>query len=1064
MMMFSINLVCRIDNTAPFLSIDSLLSKTWYNTIGGIVSYAGTAVDNLGTYNSGITNSSFKYSQYDWTTTSYIITNASFEVELTGSTWSDNDEILTINDANVTLTVYVWDRCNNTNSASIQIWHDDTPPTITYTDPTAGADTPFYIPADESTTIFDIDFGITGGQSFYSGLTKAEYRTDDGTGWVTIFDNTGNPLSSDYTTDWQILDWFNSLFNDNNTIDLRVTDEMVSISVEGDEGSIPQPSLYDWNGSDFLLSFTFNSSTVIDYIYIYSDANLIEQRFTQGEIGWQADTPGPDLHSVTDVSVSYDIGNTGNRSIYVRAQNNAGLNSSWIEVRLFVDEEDPTISFQSITEVSWKWTIHPIGNILYYSELMSSNYADFTVTVNPVDTGSGMTNGYVVFELFSGIPSQQVTDKGSFNVTASTSNGTWISAYAVDASGRSSTTDDIVQVIKDNTKPSTPLIAQVLENSEFLFYDGTLFFSNTHSGSEPFTVNITSQDTQAGLENLTGSFEFGETLANRADNTYDNGFQITYYVDPTESAASINCVVYDNVGNSDSVSLSTVLDNGKPTNLMITTVTESSEFIYYDGSILYYSNDQSMNDAFTISLTALEALSGIQNVTGSLDFGETRFSTDNSSGTFDLTYNIGEGETASGAVLTLIVYDNVGNSESISLTSTLDNDAPTLPIITGVSTTSQYLYYDGATTLYYTNNKAGMAELFTLHFTTSDALSDLQKAVGSNDFSETPQDPSYSSGYDLPYTVSETEHAGGDNQIIATVYDNVGNTVSISLTCTIDNAGPIGVVINDVIVQSGAQYLYYDSGNEILYYSNNQPMTESFTVQVTASDAISGKQKANASEFNDDVTNSTYGANGYELTFDVQNTESAPTFTITVWDHVGNPTNVVLNTFEDNAIPQNLQIITVLESSDYLYYDGTDFFFSNNQSMTATFTIRVTGTDGGAGLKNATGDEEFNDVGVGDNSYTTYYELNYEIVQTDGVSDGAVTITLFDLVGNPASIDLTCYEDNEVPNVWLENNAVSENSDFTYYIGDGTQILWYSNQMSTDVDVDITVSTTDSKR
>jgi hypothetical protein len=1083
----SISLTCRKDNIAPSITIDSHLNKTWYNTLLGISSFSGTATDDLGIFNSGITNSSFKHSQYDGTAEIDIIINNSLEVQLTGVNWLEDDEITPINDANITLTIYVWDRVNNTNSASVEIWHDDTTPTITYNDPTDGGDTPFYILADESTATFDVDFVANGSKTFYSSMITAEYRTDDGTGWITIFDN---PSLSVNTTDWKILDWTNSLFNGNNTIDIRVTDEagntlthqyvpgisgfnfrydiqgplIVTINVKGNEFGIPKPALYDWNGSNFNLTFTFNSSTVIDYIYIYSDNNSIEQKFNQGDIGWLANDPIPDYHSVTNVLIHYDIGVTGNRSIYIRAENNAGLNSSWIEVKLFVDEEDPTITLQTITEVSWKWRTYAKGNILYYSDDIGLNYADFDVTVNALDSGSGMTYGFVIFEAFDGYISQQnVTETGSFNATSSTTNETWVSAYAVDASGRSSTTENLVWVLKDNGKPTNLKIENVTEISEFLYYNSTLYFSNLQLSSEPLTINVTAQDNQAGLGNLTGSVAFSETLANRSDTSYSNGFLITYYVDTGESASSISCVVYDRVGNNKSILLTTVEDTGKPTSLTILPITEESEFIYYNGSTLFYSNDKpGMNDPFTVNLTAIETLSGIQNVTGSFDFGETHISIDNPSGTFDLTYYIGEGETASGAVLTLTVFDNVGNSESTSLTCILDNDDPTLPVTSGVTETSEYLYFDGST-LFYTNNKSGMNELFIWHFTTSDASSGLLNATGSIDFDETPYNFSSVGDYDLNYTISSTEDAGVDNQIVATVYDNVGNTVSISLTCTLDNAGPTGVTITDVILQSGAQYLYYNSSAKVFYYSNNQSMDESFTVHVSALDSSSGILKANSSEFIDDVENDTYGVNGYELTFNVEFGESAPDFNIIVWDNVGNPTNIGLNTFEDNFAPQSLQIVTVLESplSDYLYYDGTEFFFSNDQFMSASFTIRVNGTDTGVGLKNATGEEEFLDTNIGDTDYTTYYELTYEISLNDGVADGAVTVRLFDRVGNWATIDLTCNEDNREPNIWLEDTAVTENTDFTYYISDGTQILWYSNQMPVPVDFNVTVSTDD---
>jgi hypothetical protein len=207
---------------------------------------------------------------------------------------------------------------------------------------------------------------------------------------------------------------------------------IISIEVRGDEG-VSDPALYDWDGTDFILSFIFNSSSNIDFIYITSDQNPAGQKYdNMSGFNWY-NTPGTDFYNTTNSIVNFDIGDTGNRSIFVRAYNEAGINSSWIEVNLFVDEDNPTVSLQSITEgTAWNWTIFAdIPNeLLYYSSLMSSNQAPFYVSITAIDVGSGMSGGYVRYEDFEEISEQNNTYSGSFYVTEATSNGTWINATA----------------------------------------------------------------------------------------------------------------------------------------------------------------------------------------------------------------------------------------------------------------------------------------------------------------------------------------------------------------------------------------------------------------------------------------------------------------------------------------------------------------------------------------------------------------------------------------------------------------------------------------------------------
>ncbi|MHA2032324.1 MAG: hypothetical protein ACW99Q_23365, partial [Candidatus Kariarchaeaceae archaeon] len=537
--------------------------------------------------------------------------------------------------------------------------------------------------------------------------------------------------------------------------------------------------------------------------------------------------------------------------------------------------------------------------------------------------------------------------------------------------------------------------------------------------NDQITLTILAQDDGggAGLLNLTGSSVFNDQPS---DFSYVSGYNLIYTINQGESGTQITFSVFDRVGNvNSSVILDLDIDNDAPTEPAIIGIIESSNNLYYNGVTLYYSNNQVMTDSFTIEVITSDSGAGLLQANGSTDFGVTPVDMVEDAGQYDLIYIVSQGDFASGDLVNITVLDLVGNVNSTSLSCVLDNNAPTKPVITQISESSEFLHFNDPTFFY--SNDQPMSESFTIQFTTIDPSSGLLKATGSIDFGgESPEDTSYSGQYELTYTVSSGETSGVDNYINITVLDQVGNSELYSLNCVLDNTGPTSISINNVIVELGAQFLFYDSSGETFYYSNDQSMSESFTVQVTAIDSLSGRLKANASEFGDSISNNTYGGSGFELTFTVNQGETSPSFNIEAWDNVGNPTSIALTTNLDNTPPQSLTISAVLESSDFLYYDGSALYFSNDQSMTTTFRIRVSGTESGSGRKNATGEVEFGDTNVGNTTYTTYYELQYIVEQDDDVSDGAVTIWLYDKVGNRNSININCRKDNTAPRLDID--------------------------------------------
>jgi hypothetical protein len=220
-----------------------------------------------------------------------------------------------------------------------------------------------------------------------------------------------------------------------------------------------------------------------------------------------------------------------------------------------------------------------------------------------------------------------------------------------------------------------------------------------------------------------------------------------------------------------------------------------------------------------------------------------------------------------------------------------------------------------------------MSDSFIIQFTTSDAAADLLNATGSLDFGgETPGDTDYSGGYyELTYTIGQGETDGGDDVAI-TVYDRVSNSITGTLSCTLDNTGPFSLKIDTVVETS--DFLHYDSSREIFFYSNDQSMNDSFAIQVSASYSGAGLKNATGEdEFGETgVEDTTYTAY-YELTYTISQSENASDnlVTITVFDQCANSNTVALNTTLDNVGPRDQTITQINDfGSKYIYlYNST---------------------------------------------------------------------------------------------------------------------------------------------
>ncbi|MHA2031571.1 MAG: hypothetical protein ACW99Q_19515, partial [Candidatus Kariarchaeaceae archaeon] len=711
-----------------------------------------------------------------------------------------------------------------------------------------------------------------------------------------------------------------------------------------------------------------------------------------------------------------------------------------------------------------------LSDFLYYDGarelLFYSNYnpmaEPFTIRVNATDFGAGLKNATGEDE-FNETGVVDTTHSGYFELTydikiseVATDNNITITIY--DMCGNSNSFDFTTQI--DNNGPQDVVISQVNDyGSKFihLYNDSgslTLFVSNRSTIDHKFTLTIDFNEPtdEVGYKLLIGGLYFGESYVNPSV-TF-----VTYYLNTTDNVenGTLTLWAYDLVNNSNSVNLQIYGDLTNPSllNNEYNFDDHGSDYLHNDSSQFFFSDNMPSTQTLTIFGTGTDFTggSGVDRVSFETAFGSSP-STDLGaiwSADYGIDSTDPENDTGSGNIA-ITITDRVNNNYTFLVPYVVDNEDPSSVTINDIIEVllAEYLHYVSVTTtLYYSNVQPGRGSRnFTVRVDSTDTGgSGLRYAyfpdIGTG-FTSGGYDISHVGGmWEFNYLINNPAVASYNGSVIITVFDNVGNNETINFDLYHDDSPPQSLSLVGIIENS--EYIYYNTGNEVFYFSNDQAMSEDFTIQLTATDAGSGRLKANASQFGNTVTNSTYGANGFELTFSIDQDDTAPTFSIRVWDNVENSEVFNLVTEIDNTAPQNLDIITVLETpgSDFLYYDGATLYFSNDQSMTATFTIRVNGTDFGSGRKNATGEEEFGDTGVGDVSYSTYYELVYQIVQNDNVSDGIVTIWLFDQVGNANSIGLSCIEDNTAPSIFISD--VVESSYYFYYDSANT-ILYYSN-------------------
>jgi len=793
---------------------------------------------------------------------------------------------------------------------------------------------------------------------------------------------------------------------------------------------------------------TISVTELSDLDFLYYDSGNDELYYTDHEgdfnisaqfSGWQSyeygvrfDTsfgegPNNDLNAPYD-SATYSIGaGDTDSSVTVKLIDMAG-NVGYVNLTCTRDTWGPNITSHTVSENSH--FIYYNVTTIYYGDDMQ-NAQSFTISGNGQENLSGLWK--MVFASNAlGSPADDPTPAswaGTYDSVGSADNvqgNLTITLHdRVNNTGTFNYTlvrDTTAPQITDGDWNETSGFLYVLltnDNTDNIIYYG----SGMGAGFVDATISFSFSD-NFNLSNVT--YSVGPGVDQQTDQIIeksDNATAIYSFNNGDSFNGALTVTVTDRCGNQlvDSSSFVITRDVTGPA-IASYTANENSNFLFVSGTTIFYSNRMSAEQAFNVTGTATDAGAGLLNCT----FSSNALGSPNNDGSpatwLGKYAGVGNADSWQG-VITITFYDMVNNSANCTFNVTRDTELPGVTI-SNIGESSKYINYDNSV-LFYSNNQA-MAESFTIRITDSEAGSGRLKAEGENELGDTPTDNDYGGiWWELQYTINQGETCNGDS-IIITIYDKVGNTNTTNLSVTIDNQAPVPSLLT---ISESSINLYFDSNNAFLYYSNDQGMTDSFTIFITDDESGCGRQKAEGeAAFSESPSDNSYDGNVWQIQYTISQSETCDgTITITVYDNCDNNGTYNLTVILDNTSP-TLTVSTVVTTGDNVYWNGSTLFFSSDQAMADTFEIRTTDNEAGSGRQNASGESAFGDTPT-DSDYTNgnYWSLTYTI-NVDENSDGSLTINVSDKCGNWNTTTLTVTRDNAKPS--LSNFALTETPDF----------------------------------
>lgn len=221
------------------------------------------------------------------------------------------------------------------------------------------------------------------------------------------------------------------------------------------------------------------------------------------------------------------------------------------------------------------------------------------------------------------------------------------------------------------------------------------------------------------------------------------------------------------------------------------TSSDSSDYIYTNGTSIHYGDDMGSAQSFSVSGTASDSGgSGLSQAT----FTSTCLGSpgaDASPAAWSGTYSdVNTDDTCSGATLiTVTVADTAGNSDTQTYSVTRDTTNPSIDTGPTLSESSDYLHTSG-TTLYY-GDDMGSAQSFSVSGTGSDGSAGVWKSTFTSSCLGTPADDTSPASWSGTYNDVASDDTCTDTHTI-TLYDNVSNTATTTFSVTRDTTNPTG--------------------------------------------------------------------------------------------------------------------------------------------------------------------------------------------------------------------------------------------------------------------------------
>lgn len=328
-------------------------------------------------------------------------------------------------------------------------------------------------------------------------------------------------------------------------------------------------------------------------------------------------------------------------------------------------------------------------------------------------------------------------------------------------------------------------------------------------------------------------------------------------------------------------------------------------------------------------------------------------------------------------VFQITPVDVTGRTGATSTVTIIDDSMP--PTITPVEIVylSPYLHVAGLTRLYFSKGMGATPANFTLTGTSSDeGAAGLAETTFSPAFGESPPPAAAPEAWAAIYAVEATDPSA---LIDVTTSDRAGNSATKTYDIVKDIAAP--ALTTTTIDDGGSPYLHV-SGNT-LYFGNNMPAPQPFTITGTSHDAGAGLDRVEFSALLGDSPATAHDED-WSAAYDVDENDQSGTIAITAYDNVMNATVSMIQVMRDFLDPtiSNVSVTPVVLRQGAVAAIG----FKVSESLESDPVVTVGHGGPAASLVSA--------------EFGTY---TYQYVATGAETEGValpVVITATDQVGN----------------------------------------------------------------